>query len=254
MKEIAKTIVYGTADFLTHGKGIARNIGGQTIRFPARYSRYYPPGYEPGLFGFLGKNLSKGDTFFDCGAHFGLFSVVASRLVGNEGKVFCFEPMPNVRAICEDVVRLNECSNVEVRDEAVSSQTGTATFFDTGNEGSNANSLVKQDRHDGGLTVKTISVDDLRDERSLKIDCMKIDVEGAEFDLLRGAANSFTIDRPAVFLSLHPTAISKTGVSLNDIWEILETYKMQIELKGQLVEKGWFIEQKDLFDVECLPA
>jgi FkbM family methyltransferase len=254
MKEAIKWVVYGAADVITRGRGINRRIGGYEIRFPSRYSRYYPPGYEPGLFKFIERNCPPGSTFLDCGAHFGLFSVVASKAVGERGKVFAFEPMPDVRAILESVVSLNECGNVRIRPEAVSRDRGKATFFQTGNEASNANSLVKQEKHGGGIDVDLISIDEIRNEEGLKIACVKIDVEGAEYDLLQGASDTLSIDRPALFLSLHPSALKNADVPLSNIWIYLEDHGYSLELDGEPVSNSWFCAQTDLFDVECIPA
>lgn len=209
MKEVIKKITYGALAAATKNKGIARNIGGEKIRFPARYWRYYSDNYEPDLFKFLRHYCQSGDTFLDCGAHFGLFSVVASRLVGKDGKVISFEPTPIIRKTLEEVIKINNCQNVEVRAEAVSQKAGTATFFDTGDEGSNANSLVQLGKHTEGLTVKTNSLDNITSDRNLNIKCIKIDVEGAELDVLIGSEKIIKKYRPAIFLSLHPEAIEK---------------------------------------------
>ncbi|MBX3295952.1 MAG: FkbM family methyltransferase [Acidobacteria bacterium] len=253
MKETIKSVVYGAADIITRGRGIKRRIGGYDIRFPSRYSRYYPAGYEPGLFKFIERNCPPGSTFLDCGAHFGLFSVVASRVVSESGKVIAFEPMPDVRATLESVVSLNNCVNVKVRAEAVSLERGKATFYQTGNDASNANSLVKQDKHGGGFEVDLISIDEIRDEERLTITCVKIDVEGAEYELLRGASETLRKDRPVLFLSLHPTALDNANVSLSEIWTFLIGHGYSLELEGEPVNEAWFSEQTDLFDVECIP-
>jgi FkbM family methyltransferase len=260
VKETIKNIVYGALDAATGERGVARRIGGETVRFPARYSRYYEADYEPELFKFLRRRLRAGDVFFDCGAHIGLFTVVASRLVGGDGgggggRVFSFEPTPATREVLEKVVAINDCRNVEVRPEAVSRAAGTAVFFDTGGECSNANSLVKLNRHkDGGLTVPTVSIDEFARKRgNLEINCIKIDVEGAEFDVLVGAENTVRNNRPAVYLGLHPPAIRQSDASLSDVWERLRDYRLRIKYRGEFVEKDWFIRQDDLFDVECLP-
>lgn len=99
------------------------------------------------MFRFLKQNLRAGDTYWDCGAHFGLFSVVASRLVGPTGMVLAFEPTPSVREVLTKVVSMNKAFNVVVRPEALSDRTGEAVFYAIDNEASNANSLVKQARH-----------------------------------------------------------------------------------------------------------
>lgn len=254
IKELAKDIVYGIGDFLTFGKGINRNIGGFDIRFPVRFSRYYPTDYEPYLFQFLKKNCHEGYTFLDCGAHIGLFSVVGSRIVGERGKVVSFEPMPSIRAVLENTISINNCSNVTVRPEAVSSKIGEARFFDTGNVASNANSLVQQDRHAGNITVPVTTIDQVRAEMNLRINCIKIDVEGAEYDLLRGASKTLRSDRPVLFLSLHPTALNNANVSLSEIWAFLNSNRYSLEFDGERVTEAWFCEQTYLFDVECIPV
>jgi FkbM family methyltransferase len=253
MKELAKSIVYGGFDLVTGGRGVERNIGNEKIRFPTRYSRYYPRDYEPELFKFLYEFCTPGSCFLDCGAHFGLFSVVAARLVGDGGKVIGFEPAPRIRSIYEHVVQLNRRDNVEIRSEAVSSGPGTATFFDTGAEASNANSLAKQDRHSGGYEVETTSIDRVMANRDVKVTAMKIDVEGAEYGALNGAAETLNRHRLAIFLSLHPTAISKMDASLGEIWDFLIEHDFEMENLDHPVSREWFVDQTELFDVVCRP-
>jgi FkbM family methyltransferase len=254
MKETIKSIAYCAADIITRGRGIKRTIGGYDIRFPSRYSRFYPAGYEPGLFKFIERNCLPGSTFLDCGAHFGLFSVVASKAVGEIGNVIAFEPMPEIRAILESVVSLNNCTNVKIRAEALSLERGKATFYLTGNDISNANSLVRQDRHAGNITVPVTTIDQVRAEMNLRINCIKIDVEGAEYDLLRGASKTLRSDRPVLFLSLHPTALNNANVSLSEIWAFLNSNRYSLEFDGERVTEAWFCEQTYLFDVECIPV
>src|SRR5688572_28213430 len=139
-----KEIGYSVLNFFTLGRGIVREIGGERIRFPTRWSRYYEAEYEPETFAFFRQNVKKGDTVLDIGGHIGLFAVVTAKLVGSEGKVYSFEPTPFTRSVLKDVIELNGVSEVvEVRPEAVSSKSGDTVFFDTGDTISNANSLVK---------------------------------------------------------------------------------------------------------------
>ena len=77
MKEILKNLVYGGYDLVTGGRGVNRIVGGENIRFPIRYSRYYPRNYEPELFKFLNNHCRTGSTFLDCGTTFSGF--LASR-------------------------------------------------------------------------------------------------------------------------------------------------------------------------------
>jgi len=173
VKHILKTIFYAAADILTLNRGLGTKIGEEWFRFPARWSRYYESDYEPETFDFFRKNLKPGDIVFDIGAHIGLFSVVASRLVGETGKVYAFEPTPFTRGVLGKVIKLNGCDhNVEIRTEAVSEKKGTAYFFDTGTEVSNANSLVETSRSKKKLEVPVTSVDEFVAERGLLVNCL----------------------------------------------------------------------------------
>jgi FkbM family methyltransferase len=251
---VIKEAVYKALDAVTLGRGVPRTIGGESIRFPAKWSRYYEADYEPETFRFFHDHLKPGDTVLDIGGHIGLFAVVTARLVGSEGRVFSFEPTPFTRNVLQEVVDLNDCSDlVEVRPEAVSSKSGETTFFDTGNEISNANSLVKTDRSKVEIKVPLISVDDLVRSRGLSVNCLKIDVEGAELDVLAGARDTITRQRPVARLGLHPSFIEQNGQSLAEIWQLLSEYDMNVIFEGSPVTSEWFTSQTELFDVNLLP-
>lgn len=249
-----KEIGYSVLNLFTLGCGIAREIGGETIRFPTRWSRYYEAEYEPETFAFFRENVKKGDIVLDIGGHIGLFTVVTARLVGSEGKVYSFEPTPFTRGVLKEVVELNGVSEVvEVRSEAVSSKKGETVFFDTGDTISNANSLVKTERSKTEIPVTLISIDEFVQQKGINPNCLKIDVEGVELDVLRGARETFLEHRPAVRLGLHPPFITQNGQTLDEIWAILEEYRMQVIFDGKPAEKDWFCSQPALFDVNLLP-
>lgn len=251
LKDKVKNTLYGALETVTRN-GVEREIGNMKIRFPVRYSRYYEANYEPVTFDFLRRNCKKGGVFLDCGAHIGLFAVVGAKLVGETGKVFSFEPTPKTREVLTEVVEINDCQNItEIRGEAIAAEKGTATFFDTGDDASNANSLVKTDRHANGLTVPTISIDEFAAERNLKIDVLKIDVEGAELDALRGGFETFKNISPPLSLGLHPNAIKAMGATLEEIWDFLSQFDYQMNWEGKPVDRDWFTSQIDLFDVQC---
>ncbi|HWB01072.1 MAG TPA: FkbM family methyltransferase [Pirellulales bacterium] len=268
MNAMLKAAAYQMIDLCTAGRGIRRTIGGESIRFPARWSRWYRSDYEPNTFAFLRRYCAPGSVAMDIGAHLGLFTVVMSRLVGPQGRVFTFEPTPLSRRVLSDVVHLNACDqNVNVRGEAVADRTGEATFYDTGNIASNANSLVCTQRTQGNITIATISLDDLvASERatigSRAITCLKVDVEGAELNLLAGAQQTVRNDRPAIALSVHPESIADGGRSLSELWAMIDDLRYDahfLESYGTAktkvagVDMDWFCAQNDMFDVGLLP-
>lgn len=249
-----KEIGYSVLNAATLGRGIVRRIGGENIRFPARWSRYYEAEYEPETFRFFRSSVKAGNTVLDIGGHIGLFAVVAGRLAGPTGKVYSFEPTPFTRSVLTRVIQLNGLENiVEVRPEAVSSESGETVFFDTGDTISNANSLVRTERSRGEIPVRVTSVDDFSAERGLRVDVMKIDVEGVELDVLSGARATILEQRPLIRLGLHPPFIAKNGQSLRQIWDLLDEYAMTVHFDGAEVTRDWFCSQELLFDVELRP-
>jgi FkbM family methyltransferase len=252
VSSLAKHLAYGVVDWVTLGRGVPREIGGERLRFPPRFSRYYEQEYEPETFAFLRASCRPGDVALDIGAHIGLFTVLMARLVGPSGRVVAFEPTPATRDALKRTVALNRCDDrVEVRDEAVTDRSGEATFFDTDDLASNANSLVATGRHRSGFAVKTVSVDDVLSSRGLSAGCVKIDVEGAELQTLRGAERTLERDRPALALALHPHAIGQGGGSLEAIWRLLARHRLEVRHRGELVDADWFVRQTELFDVQC---
>jgi FkbM family methyltransferase len=254
LKSMARSISYGVLDVATGRRGIRRVIGGEPMRFPARWCRYYEPTYEPDTFQWLRRSCRPGGVAMDAGAHIGLFSVVMARLVGPSGRVFSFEPTPFTRRVLEETVRLNKVDGVvEVRGEAVSRSSGVITFFDTGDVVSNANSLVKTDRSKHEVPVETVSIDDFADARNLTVSCLKIDVEGAELDVLEGARRTFERFRPATHLALHPPTFARPADTLGAIWDTLRRYGMSVQRSGRQVNEASFCAQQNLFDVELEP-
>ena len=250
-----KDLAYKTIDAITLGKGVNRHICGEEIRFPPKWSRYYEAEYEPETFDFFHENLKPGDTVLDIGGHIGLFAVVTARFVGNSGSVFSFEPTPFTRGVMKEVVDLNGVADiVEIRGEAVSSKRGETIFYDTGTEISNANSLVRSELSKTEIPITLISVDEFVTERGLNVDCLKIDVEGAELDVLIGAREVFTSQRPVARLGLHPVFIEKNRQSLSEIWDLLVEYRLNVIFDGEAATREWFTSQTDLFDVNLIPS
>ena len=249
-----KNSAYRVAEILTKRHGISRRIGGQPFRFPARWARYYDRDYESDTFIWLQHACKSGDVAVDVGAHIGLFTVAMAEQVGTSGRVYSFEPTPDSRGALGEVVRLNRCSpTVEIRAEAVGRESGWAEFHVTGDSISNANSLVSMDRATSKLTVPVISLDDLAHEIARPINCVKIDAEGAELDILHGALEVYDRWRPATHLAIHPPAVHRTGATLEQLWNVLIGLDMSVSRNGVVVDGDWFRSQEALFDIVLLP-
>ena len=119
--------------------------------------------------------VREGDIVFDVGAHAGFYTLLASTLVGQKGKVFAFEPLPSNLYNLRRHLTLNKTSNVEVVDSAVTQKDGRVHFRDDG-AGSSTSAVIQ----DGGIEVKSISLDSFCQERNCVPNLIKMDIEGGE--------------------------------------------------------------------------
>ena len=147
---------------------------------------YLIPGREWDVEVFVRSCLKNGSIFVNVGANVGYYTLIASKLVEPLGHVYAIEPVPSTAGLLKANVKLNGCNNVVVYEAAAWSFKGKMilnipkSFYGYA-------SLVR-----GGeekLIIKTITLDEiLRDVNS--IDLIKIDVEGAEHEVLIGAEKS----------------------------------------------------------------
>ena len=164
----------------------------------------------------------------DIGTHFGIFTISALRKVGPLGKVISFDPSAATRSVLFKTLELNGFSGIpEVRDEAVCNVTGESLFFSSTVPGDAANSLIGNALHQTKSQVRTIRLD--------------------------GSRALIMKHRPAVLLSVLPMQIGRSGKSLSDLWDMLDSLKLEPYMKDQSVSLDWFRGQTELFDV-CLEA
>ena len=162
---------------------------------------------------------------FDVGAHLGLhtlyYSAVADRVVA-------FEPAPrNDARLLENVV-LNHRTNVSTWNVALSDRTAVLDFLDNGI--SQTGTLLTQARHAQGFHKIQVQAHRLDDLDLPAPDLIKIDCEGAEMQVLRGASATLRKHRPVVHLEVHPLL----GVSEAEVQEFLRLagYAVQARRKG----------------------
>jgi FkbM family methyltransferase len=146
----------------------------------------------------LEKMVAKGSVVLDIGANAGFYTLLASVLVGRQGRVFAFEPVPRNLRYLKEHLRINGIANVSVIEAAVADCAGIA-HFDAG-----PNPSMGHLAADGCLTVRTVSLDEMVGSGELlPPDCMKIDVEGAEASVLLGAKSLLAALHPTIFLATH---------------------------------------------------
>jgi FkbM family methyltransferase len=255
MKQI-KLLIYKVLDFLLLGRGVGRNISGFNIKFPARWSRYFEGDYEQANVDFLKANVKPGAIVFDIGAHLGLMSVICAKLNNNAGAVFAFEPTPGTFGLLQKIVKLNGASCVQCVNKAVAKQSGMLEFYLSADEGSNSNSLVtKNSKRRKAVKVEVVSVDEFaREKRLANLHFIKIDAEGSELDVLKGAEKTLMRFRPKMILALHPALIVNNNQTLREIYDLIRRFKYTIMLNGEVVTRDKFCSTTDFFDVHLIPG
>lgn len=169
--------------------------------------------YEPHLTAVFERYCRPGMTVVDVGANLGYFSLLASKLVGPAGRVVALEPNSENCRLLLSSLRLNGLSNVDLLPVAADERPGWA-YYAT-HVGSNGG-LVDDDNllSRFGTVVPTFRLDDLVDR---KVDFLKMDVEGAEGRVVRGATRIIEKDRPIVTTELKEEMLQRvSGRSVAD--------------------------------------
>jgi FkbM family methyltransferase len=152
---------------------------------------------------FVRQSLQPGEIFFDIGANLGLFTLTAARRVGPAGHVFAFEPSQREARYLQRNLELNRLTNVTIVTQAVSDQIGSARFAIAADGGNN--SLMKnahpQQQIQEWQDVEITTLDAFIAAHAVpQVNLMKIDVEGGEVNVLRGAAQLLNGPQPPTIL------------------------------------------------------
>lgn len=190
------------------------DFGGEIVIDPradsgVEHQIFYSGCYEEGTLHVISAVLAPGGRFADVGANVGLMSVVAALAVGSEGRVDSFEPLPEIRSLLEETVKRNGFSQVQVHAKAMGARDDVVELHRhlEVNRGSASLAWAGGDGARVQVAVQRL-VDALPDWATRPIDMIKIDVEGWEFEVLKGAAEILGAKRAPIlcveFSRLHP--------------------------------------------------
>jgi FkbM family methyltransferase len=182
--------------------------------------------FEPATIKLLQHTLKVGGIVFDIGANIGYHSLIISKLVGDTGKIYSFEPDElNFKRLTRNI-ELNNLTNIEAHKNAISDSNQTLKFYKSKSNNFGGHSLIFNEEflNPEFNLVEAITLDSFCEAiKPDHIDLLKIDVEGAELDALKGMQNVISQYSPMIILELNDLTQSFRNLPKN----ILEQYLLE---------------------------
>lgn len=202
VQPLRRALVARAPDGVTSVRVCGGALEGAAMLVDLSCEKYYWLGtHEEHIQHVLRERLHAGAVVYDIGAHAGFFSLLCSRLVGERGRVVAFEPRVGNAARLRANVAANAANNVEVREAAVSDRAGEASFL---MHASSLEGFLSDDSTDGATTtVRTETIDALVEAGLPVPQLLKIDVEGGEGAVIRGAARTIAMHEPELLIEIH---------------------------------------------------
>jgi len=195
-------------------------------RNDALTDRLLGDGFENAERYFVERFLQPGMTVLDIGAHHGLYTLLASRRVGPSGKVVSFDPSPRERKALRLHLMLNRCKNVTVEACALGDEDSKSELYVVEDWASGCNSLRPPDvsARTSRLPVQVVRLDDwVANHKINRIHFIKLDVEGGELAVLKGASHLLECrPRPVLLVEVQDVRTQPWGYRARQIIDHLE--------------------------------
>lgn len=220
MKEFIRKTFY-----LLKNKSIL--INGKKRKIPAEMHLHYSLTknniVEDHLVSFLKKVIFPGATFIDIGANVGWISLEAASLAGKKGKVYSLEPIKHLCSLFEKLIMLNNLKNIFVINAAAGAEEGFTEInvSEVGSAFQERSSLIQVDREVDKQEIMVLPVDQFFNSKN--IDFIKIDVEGFELEVLKGAIKTIEKHRPTVLIEVHGLYFNDSSGHVKSVYEFFES-------------------------------
>lgn len=220
--------------WINHKRTVVKSIDG--IRYELDLNElidstmYYFGAFEPGTVCAFKSRVQPGHTVLDVGANVGCHTMLLSRLVGDSGTVIAFEPMPQAFAKLSRNLSLNPWArNVRLERLALSALSGQRinAAFKTSWPLFGSPKPAQRD----SITTETLDTYSSKSKIE-RVDFIKLDVDGYERKVLRGATNTLKTFRPTLLIELSHYTLAEVGDSLRD-------------LVSDLLARGYVIQADD---------
>ncbi len=165
--------------------------------------------------------VKEGMTVVDAGAYIGYYSLLTSKLVGDKGKVYAFEPSPESLLVLRRNIEINKCNNIQVVEKALTDKTGYAPYYLVHNNPSNSSTIESLEYREK-IEVPTITLDEFIGDT--RVDVIKMDIEGGERVALNGMTEVIRNNPDLVMLvEVYLQGIASAGWDLKEYIDFLIT-------------------------------
>lgn len=165
--------------------------------------------YEDYILDRIAKYLPHNGVFFDVGSNIGQHAIFAAAKLNDTGEVYAFEPVPGLFDQVQKSISVNKFKNIAAQNYACGNDNTTGTIR-TNFQNAGQSSLLPIDKQDASTTVEIVKLDDKFKDLT-RLDLMKIDVEGFEYEVLLGARKIIEQFRPVILLEFSPIMYNKAG-------------------------------------------
>jgi len=182
-------------------------------------------------FNHLMKNLKSKKTLLDIGAHIGLVSIPAALNMNQDSKIIAFEPSnKNYKHLKNHIKANNFTKKIKLYKNLVGEKNCKKNFYYSKDE-SPLNSIikVKQIEKYNSQSINQISIDYFCKKSGIVPDIIKIDVEGAELNVLKGAKETILKYKPIIYLSVHPSHLKALGYDLKQLKDLIKSLGYKTE-------------------------
>jgi FkbM family methyltransferase len=169
--------------------------------------------------------VSEDAVVFDIGANIGYYSIIAAKQA-TTGVIYSFEPYSDSFSLLQRNIAFNKLSNIIPVQAAISNENGEKKLFITGSDNTGMTGLTKAENFSGRIeTVQAISLDEwIKKTRLKRITIIKMDIEGSEYNALKGMEGLLQKCKPVLFIEISNSLLKSYGVDNTDIYKLLASH------------------------------
>lgn len=173
--------------------------------------------------------VKNGTTVIDVGTNIGE-TLLNFAKINQDGRNIGFEPVPYLYETAKNNIALNKFENIELVNKGLSSFKEKLSFRETGENNSGGTFLTRENNAEDPCSVEVVRLDDVVVWDGIEnVSLIKIDVEGFEMEVLKGASDTLRRFRPTVFVEIDDEFLARQKSSAVEVFDLLAAHKYRVE-------------------------